>query len=59
LLIWLMVNFRDWTGAMTWIGFKTLLVSGEACLVLFWGVCKFAALAGAGMKVPGNRTTSG
>jgi hypothetical protein len=52
-------NFRDWTNAMTWIGFKRPLVSGETCLVLFWGVCKIAALAGAGMKVPGNRTTRG
>jgi hypothetical protein len=52
-----MVDFRDWTGPMTWIGFKRLLVSGETFLILFGGVYKFAARAGAGMKVPGNRTT--
>ncbi|MAC02025.1 MAG: hypothetical protein CMG97_10430 [Marinovum sp.] len=59
MLIWLMVDFRDWTGPMTWIGFKRLLVSGETFLILFGGVCTFAARAGAGMKVPGNRTTRG
>ena len=48
----------DWTGPVTWIGLKRLLVSGETCLVLFWGVYKFAARAGAGMKVLGHRTTS-
>jgi len=44
-----MVDFRDWTGPMTWIGFKRLLVSGETFLILFGGVCTFAARAGAGM----------